>query len=929
MTLSINCLNRRGLFVVAAGFLVLTACAGTRNTAQINPPEKQHLHVAVFPVDNESSARAPLEEIRQSLVQRLKVQGADVLDDVALEQFMAKHRVRYTAGLDTLTSEAFSSEAGVDAVLITSVEAYSETNPPRIALISRLVSTGSRPSVLWADSVGMAGNDSPGILGLGLIEDPKVLRNKATGQLGDSLAGYLAGERARIAGGRKKFAPKASFRSPVVGTDLRQNFVGFVNSSSSGDEGTGPARLAVALTSESGAPVTVEYGVTGGTAAEGKYALKGNTLTFAPGETLKSIEIGIKHDGVNTGDRTVEVSLKEPRGAVLGSSAVHTYTIMDNDPEPAVSFTIASQQVKENAGKATIGVELSTVSGRDVTIPFMAGGTAKTPGNYTITPSPLVIKAGSRSAAITVQVADNGLNEDDKTVVVSMGVPTHGVQGKTTTSTMTIVNTDPEPAVSFTVASQQVKENAGKATIGVELSAVSGRDVTIPFMAGGTARTPGNYTITPGPLVIKAGERSAAITVQVAENGVNEDDKTVVVSMGVPTHGVQGKTTTSTLTIVDTDPQPAVSFGSASSSGEEKAGPVRFEVVLSAASGRQVTVEYAASGGTAIGGKDYALPGGPLTFEPGETSKALVVDIKNHHIYSDSRSVEVSLKNPKNAVLGGSAVYAYTILNNHPKPTVAIRSANQRLSKSAGRADITVQLSEVSGKDVIVPFTVSGTAIQGNDFTITPGPVVIKAGERSAEITITMKDDVPVEADKTIEVKLSNPDSAFLGLPGRYSLVMVKDTIPTIAVVPFFNGSTKKNAGDIMMFQFVKELKKLEDFSVIEPGVVRQQLLTMRIVMYEGVSSSDIDLIASNIDADLILTGKVMDYQDDITLFGKPKVAFSVMLIDRSSKKIVWASRSYNKGDDAVTLFDWGSVNSANEMVSEMVRVLRKRVVAW
>ena len=132
-----------------------------------------------------------------------------------------------------------------------------------------------------------------------------------------------------------------------------------------------------------------------------------------------------------------------------------------------------------------------------------------------------------------------------------------------------------------------------------------------------------------------------------------------------------------------------------------------------------------------------------------------------------------------------------------------------------------------------------------------------------------------------------------------------------------------------MTFQFVKELKKLEDFTVIEPGVVRQQFLTMRVIMDEGISTSDIDLIASNINADLILTGKVMDYQDDIALYGKPTVSFSVMLIDRSSKKVIWASTSYNKGNDAVTLFDWGSVNSANEMVSEMVSVLRRKVLTW
>jgi len=150
---------------------------------------------------------------------------------------------------------------------------------------------------------------------------------------------------------------------------------------------------------------------------------------------------------------------------------------------------------------------------------------------------------------------------------------------------VTILNTDPEPAVTFTTASQQVKESAGTATIGVELSAISGRDVTVPLMVSGTARTPGNFTLPSGPVVIKAGTKSASIPLQVVANGLNEDDKTVVVSMGVPVHAVQGKVVTSTVTIVSTDPEPAVSFVSASSSGEETTSPVRLEVKLSARAG--------------------------------------------------------------------------------------------------------------------------------------------------------------------------------------------------------------------------------------------------------------------------------------------------------------------------------------------------------
>ncbi len=207
--------------------------------------------------------------------------------------------------------------------------------------------------------------------------------------------------------------------------------VEFLYASSRGDEKVSSVLIPVGLGAPSGKPVTVEYGVTGGTAEAGKqYEVKGTSLTFAPGETVKDIEITVKDDGVNRDDTTIEVSLKNPTGAVLGGTAVHTYTIIDSSPEPAVTFTVASRQVEENAGKATVGVELSAVSGRDVTVPLMVGGTAKTPGNYTIAQNPVVIKAGQRSAAITVNVVDNGVNEDDKTVVVSMGVPTNAVQGK-------------------------------------------------------------------------------------------------------------------------------------------------------------------------------------------------------------------------------------------------------------------------------------------------------------------------------------------------------------------------------------------------------------------------------------------------------------------------------------------------------------------
>ena len=255
----ISCLNRSAL-VLVTGFFLLTACASTRHAMPGNAAETERPRVAVFPVENQSGRRAPLEEIRHSLIGQLKKHGFDVLDDVALDQFFTKHRVRYTAGLNEDDAQALEDELGIDAVLLSSVEIFSELPPPRIALLARLASTGAEPTVLWSNSVGMAGNDAPGILELGLIMDPNVLREKATGVLIGSLANYLAGEKDLREGERKSFRPRSAFRSSVVGMDLLENFVGFVNRTSSGDTHTSLVRLAVALRAPSGKPVRVEYG---------------------------------------------------------------------------------------------------------------------------------------------------------------------------------------------------------------------------------------------------------------------------------------------------------------------------------------------------------------------------------------------------------------------------------------------------------------------------------------------------------------------------------------------------------------------------------------------------------------------------------------------------------------------------------------------
>lgn len=148
--------------------------------------------IAVLPVENLSGAPVPLKELNAELNAVLKRAGVPMIERTSVESFVESHRVRYLGGIDEIIAAAVSAETGADAVLISTVELYSEVSPPKFSLISRMVSLKGTPEIIWMDSVGISGDDAPGILGLGLIDDLKVLRGRAIELIGTSLKRYFS-----------------------------------------------------------------------------------------------------------------------------------------------------------------------------------------------------------------------------------------------------------------------------------------------------------------------------------------------------------------------------------------------------------------------------------------------------------------------------------------------------------------------------------------------------------------------------------------------------------------------------------------------------------------------------------------------------------------------------------------------------------------
>ena len=118
-------------------------------------------------------------------------------------------------------------------------------------------------------------------------------------------------------------------------------------------------------------------------------------------------------------------------------------------------------------------------------------------------------------------------------------------------------------------------------------------------------------------------------------------------------------------------------------------------------------------------------------------------------------------------------------------PTIAFSTTNSSGLESVATADLQVDLSVVSGLDVTVDYTVSGTATGGGiDYTLANGTLTILAGYGNNNITIaSIMEDLLDENNETVIVTLSNPTNATLGVNTVYTYTITdNDSSPIISV---------------------------------------------------------------------------------------------------------------------------------------------------
>ena len=94
-------------------------------------------------------------------------------------------------------------------------------------------------------------------------------------------------------------------------------------------------------------------------------------------------------------------------------------------------------------------------------------------------------------------------------------------------------------------------------------------------------------------------------------------------------------------------------------------------------------------------------------------------------------------------------------------PHVNLTTASQSVAEDVGTVTVTATLSWISGSDVTVPFTVSGTAEGGGtDHDLADGNIIVTAGNLTGTTDFTVTDDDLVEYSETVIVTMGTPVNA-------------------------------------------------------------------------------------------------------------------------------------------------------------------------
>lgn len=256
-----------------------------------------------------------------------------------------------------------------------------------------------------------------------------------------------------------------------------------------------------------------------------------------------------------------------------------------------------------------------------------------------------------------------------------------------------------------------------------------------------------------------------------------------------------------TITLLDVDPQPTISFVDTLLAVRESDTMVPVLLQLDHPSAFAIAGNLGVVGGSARDGIDFQLGAGNFLFSPGRRLDTVWLQIKNDHRYGPDR--DVILKGVRLADTA-QATFAtvqdrerIVILESDPKPILAFAQDTMFVSDRDGFADLPILLSEVSDS-----VAMAGLVLDSKRGSVTGLGLVadsaysvrIDTGALKTGFRVWFDDDGKVGPDRIAHLVLRDPSGAALGTDSMLVLV-IKNTnqAPVVRILTPLDSSHTSN----------------------------------------------------------------------------------------------------------------------------------------
>lgn len=526
----------------------------------------------------------------------------------------------------------------------------------------------------------------------------------------------------------------------------------FTSPNSSGAEANGNAPIGLSLSAPSTLPVSVTVSATGGSAASpADYTFTTTNVTIPAGQVSASVNLTLFDDALNEDDETVLLSLSAPVNGTLGANNSHTFSILDNDPLPAIAFSAATYNANEGAPNALLTLTKPTASGRSASVQYQTlNGDALAGSDYSNTAGTVTWPPGDVAPKdILISMINDAAPEPVEQFFVNLFTPVNATISGTTTATVNLADDDlGPPAISNGEGPTAVSSNA--ATLRGELLSAGGTTTVVRIYYG---LSDGGTTIGSWASNVLMGTLAEGVF----SNRVTGLSTNRTYFYRCAASNAFGLTWAPFTTNFLTGP-PSVSFVTASSSGLEGTSPLLLPITLSTPSvyGDDVIVNFARTGGSATPNTDFSFPSTTVTIRAGMTMTNVTINLLDDALSEKNEHIVVTLTSAGNAHLGSPVAHDFTITDDDPLPQILFLGAPYTVAENAGSVTIQAKLNVPAGRSVDANYsTFDGTAFAGVNYQAKSGEVQWNTGQTfTTNIVIPIINDAISTGDRAFEFRL-------------------------------------------------------------------------------------------------------------------------------------------------------------------------------